>query len=227
MKKILTTLAAIAVVSIGAQAQGLVNFANSASAGSKISTNSVGGGAATALTGTTAGTFYYALFYSAAATTVNGSASSVIPSVASAGTYVWSDANWTFSGSYATNTATAGRVQGNTSANGPGATVAGLAGGSFAQFVVVGWSASLGSTISALQAAIAGGQFNPGQYIGQSAVSGSVQVGDGVSVPNPAIIAASGSVTGFTLGVLPVPEPGTMALAALGGASLLLFRRKK
>ena len=27
--------------------------------------------------------------------------------------------------------------------------------------------------------------------------------------------------------IIPVPEPGTMALAALGGLSLLAFRRKK
>ncbi len=31
----------------------------------------------------------------------------------------------------------------------------------------------------------------------------------------------------MVLGVLGVPEPGTIALAAIGGASMLMFRRKK
>ena len=40
---------------------------------------------------------------------------------------------------------------------------------------------------------------------------------------------SSGLVGSFGVGgtVAPTPEPGTMALAALGGASLLLFRRRK
>ncbi|HUC85517.1 MAG TPA: PEP-CTERM sorting domain-containing protein [Candidatus Acidoferrales bacterium] len=33
--------------------------------------------------------------------------------------------------------------------------------------------------------------------------------------------------TGQNLVLTTVPEPGTLALAALGGASLLMFRRKK
>jgi hypothetical protein len=41
----------------------------------------------------------------------------------------------------------------------------------------------------------------------------------------PAGITATG-VAAFTVGT-PVPEPGTLALAGLGAASLLLFRRKK
>jgi hypothetical protein len=40
--------------------------------------------------------------------------------------------------------------------------------------------------------------------------------------------AASPNIPGFTLGLVTVvPEPGTLALAAIGGASLLALRRKK
>jgi len=37
----------------------------------------------------------------------------------------------------------------------------------------------------------------------------------------------SASITPFSVGGVTTPEPGTMALAAIGGASLLMFRRKK
>jgi len=237
MKKILTVIAAVVVASIAAQGQGLVNFVNSAAAGSKISVNSAVGGAATGLTPAVANNFYYALFYSTSATTVAGSGSgAIIPGASLNQSYAWSDAAWTFSGDYASNSATAGRVLGNSSATSSGAVVTGLAGGAFAQFVVIGWSANLGTTLAQAQAAynaavLAGGVSAAGSFLGESAVSPAVQVGDGVSVPNPAIIAASGAVTGFTLGALPVvssvPEPGTMALAGLGGLSLLAFRRNK
>jgi hypothetical protein len=45
-------------------------------------------------------------------------------------------------------------------------------------------------------------------------------------VPGPA--GTPGNMNGlFQFGVAPVPEPATMALAGLGGLSLLLFRRRK
>ena len=227
MKKLITTITALAIVSVSAYAQGYVNFANSSAAASKISTNSVPGGSATGLTTATAGSFYYALFYSSSATTVNGSALGVTPSASATGSYVWNDSNWAFAGCYATNATTVGRVSGNTSANGTGAVVTGVAGGASAYFVVVGWSANLGSTLAAMEASLASGTWNGTAWVGESAVSTLLQIGDGSSVSNPTLIAASGAVPGFTMGVVPVPEPGTIALACLGGASLLLFRRKK
>jgi len=226
MKKQLTIIAAISLAVVSVQAQGLVNFANSSSAGSKVSTNAVVGGSASGLTGATAGTFYYALF-SSAATTVSGVATSLIPTGTTQPTGSFGalgDANWHFQG-YATNSATVGRVAGPLPL-----TLNGVLGGATLQFVVLGWSANLGldlaSLTSSLNSALPQGTV---AWLGESAVSVPVTVGDGGSVPTPAIMAASGAVPGFTVGLIPtsVPEPATMALAALGGASLLMLRRKK
>ena len=40
------------------------------------------------------------------------------------------------------------------------------------------------------------------------------------------LLSATGGMNQFGVAAL-VPEPGTLALAAIGGASMLLFRRKK
>jgi hypothetical protein len=226
MKKLLAIILTTGTLYSAAHGQGLVNFVNSAAAASKISINSVPGGAATGLTPPGAGSFYYAAFFSVSATTVDGSSGPVIPTLANNGNYAWNDVNWTFTGDYATNTTLSGRLLGNNSATSSGALVSGLAGGAFAKFVVIGWSSNLGSTVASAETALQFGNFVGTGYIGESAVSGSVQVGDGVTVPNPSLLAASGAVPGFTLGVIPVPEPGTMALAGLGGLSLLVFRRR-
>ena len=62
-------------------------------------------------------------------------------------------------------------------------------------------------------------------------MTGLLTAGDGAGVSTPSLFGTTSPFSpGFTLGlvapVAAVPEPGTMALAALGGASLLLFRRK-
>jgi hypothetical protein len=78
---------------------------------------------------------------------------------------------------------------------------------------VVAWLAADGSTPSA--AALAGapvGWSAPFNYLTTS------------SIGTPLTLANSGFV-GF--GVAPVPEPSTLALAGLGGLSLLLFRRRR
>jgi hypothetical protein len=218
MKKILVIASSLALAGLSAQAQGLFNFNNSVSATTHMSTNSVAGGAATGQT-LGAGSYYYALFLSSSATTVaNVGSGATAPTASAVGAYVFSDVNWTLAG-YATNSATLGRVAGNAAGVAPN----GFAGASSAQFVVLGWSANLGSTIAQVQSALTAGTFG---YIGESQVSGATTLGDGGLTPTPSVFSAIGG--GFTLGATPaVPEPGTMALAALGGASLLLFRRKK
>jgi hypothetical protein len=234
MKKTLLTLALTAVVASTGMAQGFVLFSNSGS--EKISVNAIMGGPATGAMPTTS-TYYFALFYSATATTVDGSAAAVT----GYGNYVFNDSNWTF------NNPTA--AQANGYVYGPGYGQNDLRAGQFAssyidptqsatlvpfttpaQFVVVGWSANIGSTLDALENWYGmGDPITPG-WIGESAVSGAITPGtpDIVPASPPAILFDSfaGELTGFTLGIV-VPEPSMIALAGLGGLSLLLFRRRK
>jgi hypothetical protein len=227
MKKIVSILTISAALAVTASAQGLVNFNNSSAAATKISTNAVVGGAAQGLSVLNTGTssFYFALFASTTTNLVGGSSAAIVGNTGSS--YVFNASGWTFQG-YATNgTTRAGQVQGNSAL-----ALTGIAGGATANFVVVGWSASIGSTISALQTWYNSGSPATAGLLGQSAVTGLLTAGDGAGVSTPSPFgAASPFAPGFVLGqvaaVSAVPEPGTMALAAIGGASLLLFRRKK
>jgi hypothetical protein len=92
-------------------------------------------------------------------------------------------------------------------------TVAGSTTGSTVYLELYVWEGSTYSTYAAASAA--------GDYVGDSGVFQNTTGGGG----------SPGSyLTGLpdlNLAVTSVPEPGTLALAALGGASLLLFRRKK
>jgi hypothetical protein len=224
MKKILAIIGLAAVAVSSSYAQGLVFFNNQNN--TRISTNSIDNGAASGVVGATAGTFYYALFYSTTQTTIGGTQTASV--IGTNGIYAFNASGWNNSGLTATNSgATAGRFASNSSDAGNNSIAAGLPGVTAAQFVVIGWSSSIGSTIAALQAWLQ----NPTVigYIGESAVSGAITTGNGGTQVTPAIMGISApQIAGFTLGlVTPVPEPGTLALAALGGASLLLFRRKK
>jgi len=100
-------------------------------------------------------------------------------------------------------------------------------------YVIIGWSSSLG-TLSQVLTEYKNNTWTSTGYFGYSAI-GYGQAGGGPnSLPAFSLWGTSANAsgtpigTGLTLyGVTSVPEPGTMALAALGGASLLLFRRKK
>jgi len=224
MKKLLV-IATVVAGAYGASAQGLINFNNSVSALSKISVNSTVGGGATGLTGGAAGTYLYELFYApAAVTTVGGSSAAVIPlgPGAQLGTYAFSDSNWKDGLAGGSSSATAGRVVGNTL---QAVTGVGLAGN--ANFVIIGWSSAIGSTIGSLQALLnSGGATAPGLYVGESSVK-NLTLGDGAQVGAPAALGGS-SIPGFTLGLIPqVPEPTTIALGVIGGISMLALRRKK
>jgi hypothetical protein len=240
MKKIVLTITAITALASSSFAQGLIFFSGGSAASTRISTNSVVGGpsgGAASTTAPVAGTYYYALFVSTA-NTASGSTSTAIDGNNS--NYVFDNSSgWTLVG-IAQNTAQAGRFgavsQGSTSGsqagiNGDGSlSVPSIAGGTSVHTVVVGWSANVATTLSGLIAWYDGGANTQG-YIGQSAIGSGLALGDGalVSTSN-AMGTQAGQVGGFLLGLTNptiIPEPGTMALAGLGGLSLLAFRRKK
>ena len=72
-----------------------------------------------------------------------------------------------------------------------------------------------------------------GSFYGISATGNAEPGGGTPALPVWHLFGTTASAQGTPVGgfqlveVSTVPEPGTLALAALGGASLLLFRRKK
>jgi len=232
MKK-LAVIIALATVVGTSFGQGFVNFVNGAA--SNVTTNDTtdvygaaytGPGASvgsqTGLQGTSGALpqgFYYALLMQpyAGGATNNPTASTVL------------SGGWLYTGTGATNALGAGRLSGGATAG----TTQNDGVGSGNQFIVVGWSSNVATnglagwlTVSNCLAAGSWSTLNGG--IGYFGVS---TVGTGVGQPNTSpeqlFGGATGIQSGFTLFAVPVPEPSTMALAGLGGLSLLLFRRRK
>jgi hypothetical protein len=217
MKKLLITTSAT-LLTVAVFAQGTVIFSNGAL--NKIS-NGVAGSASSTWTvvPATAGLFNFGLFYGTGATqpgslTFLGSVSGV-NSAANAGLIV----NTTGSGGI-----NALGIPGTT----PGETDVWIQ--------VAGWSHSFGTDWAAAQTAAA---TTAGDYFGRSTVI-NVAANAGGLGPNigpGAIIwqSASGTdptrITGgfamFTFGGAVTPEPSMMALAGLGMAAMLIFRRRK
>jgi len=230
MKKLIITTLVASVVTVSALGQGFVGFSGGGNAATRVSTNSAVGGASTGTTAPTANLYYYALFASTTQTASAGNGTNAsyvfnnMGSVTSAWELVGIGANIASAGRYSP------LSQGNTSAN-QGAlnadnsmTVQGIAGGNNANLVAIGWSANIGTTLASLISWYNNGQPGSLGWIGQSSTS-TVVLGDGVNVPTPT---TWNTAPAFLLGQVPtVPEPTTIALVAIGGASFLLFRRKK
>jgi hypothetical protein len=209
MKKTLAILALTCVASF-AFGQGQVAFVNTTT--TLVTTNSVLNGPATGSTGSTVPGFYYGLF-SAPVGTVDANA-------------------FTFTGYYGTNQAAAGRFNGGAGTGSPA--IAGAPIGSSLAFLVRGWSANLGRDWNGVQAWVAGWDAEGysttvAGFYGQSGIASAILLGGGATpISSPFGNAANQINTGFTLGYHSViPEPSSMALAGLGAASLLIFRRRK
>lgn len=98
-------------------------------------------------------------------------------------------------------------------------TVPGVATGATATFLVRAYSTSAGSYDAA--------QTTAGAWWGSSAqvvsaALGGIPAGGGAPVTSPNLK----GLTGFTLTQTNIPEPATLALLGLGGAALLIRRRK-
>jgi hypothetical protein len=215
IKKTLLTLAlASAFVSTGL-AQGSVLWNNPNN--SKISINSVLGGAPTGLTlanaGTMATTYYYALFYSTTASTVGGISTAIMPTGGVNGTYAFQDSNWTFlnpapiSGyvtgpAYGTNGFAGRFTPENLDLNHSRVTI--TANTTPAYWVVLGWSASLGTSLADLATTFNNGSPTANGWIGESAVSALLTPGDPTTTPEEF---PQGVFPGaFTLGIPAVSE---------------------
>jgi hypothetical protein len=230
MKKILTTLA-ISGLCAAAFGQGVVNWTGAAGY-VIVQTNdtvyssiipSAGIPAPTGTVGNTApgNTYYYDLLVSSSAT----------PPTTAAGLSAWLDTGLTGQNGASAN----GRIL---QLNGTASSAANnLPAGTTLNDILVGWSANLGSTWAAASTKLenwSSSQANVAgvAYFGISSI-GSIE---GIASPGPGN-QAFGTGAGQILAQSPnqlqleavatVPEPGTLALAAIGGASLLMFRRKK
>jgi PEP-CTERM motif len=225
MKKLLT-LAAIAGAASLSYGQAYVNFGSQVEA--TATTNSIygptGGSGPTGLTlknaGTIGTTYYYALFVAPTNDQTLGATVTGDPTLS----------GWTFTGDYATNGS-----KGNFLGYGPTDTssvqIPGYAPYEWADFLVVGWSANIGSTWSSAET-----WWNNGSPLVNQ--DGVVQ-NFGISIVGQVILAPVGGpynyvmgpaaydeIPGINLESYYVPEPATMALCGLGAATLVIFRRR-
>jgi hypothetical protein len=241
MKKILLTIGLIAATS-AAFAQGYINFApgtsswvstNATSYSSLFGGGSTGGGTIGFTAGTANGFYYELLMQHWTGTTPTD-------------LNVW-DGTWKDTGLKDTNsTVSVGRIFGGPT----GLNVGGLVGwnntpigtpGTFPAgtnyIILVGWSASLGTSWLDVSNACVVAAANPSHYFTTPGFFGITGIGwenPNLGAPGIAVLGAGANAggqpiviaNGLTLFEVPVPEPATFALVGLGGLSLLLFRRR-
>jgi hypothetical protein len=226
MKK-LFLIVGLMTMSGAAFAQGSVNWAGISPAAMTAETNEsmlsplFGGGATgVGVNGPVApaGAYYFELLY-APYTGVQAT----IPSLAVL--LSWSDA-----GLGATNGNTAGRLA---PINGNAGAVVPWSPGTTDSIVLVGWSSNLGTTWGAVSNVLAywGDLLISSAYLGVSTTGYITPLASSVS-PGAQVFGSAPTPQGlpiFSLNTplyfVPVPEPGTLALAGLGGLAFWLFRR--
>lgn len=231
---------ALVATAVSSQAQGWVDFANGGS--DKVSTNSVVGGAATGVTFANAGnqatTYYYALFVGTVGTVAGDTGTNSFNGATGANNhYAFSDSNWTFDNPSGDGANYLGAAYGTNSVAGVFNSVVedpNNSGNTYVHssaaedYVIIGWSANIGNTLAELEAWYANPTVTG--WIGESAISGSIAPSAGGNGLGGTIMGTHApTINGFTLGevLVPTPEPATIALAGLGGLSMLLIRRRK
>ena len=217
MKKVILALSLFSVAVVG-YSQGLVSTINPSTA--LITTNN----SVTLASGPTQGAnnYYFALL---TAPTASFGVAASVPTLSA----LANGTGWTYTGITTASIASAGRENGGANV----ATTAGWPAGVTNSFILVGWSANLGTTWSAVAAEILNGN-DAGGYVGESSV-GFGQAGGGPDSLPAFVLFGTGAestgtpiTSGFALNyIVPVPEPTTLALTALGGAAMLFIRRKK
>jgi hypothetical protein len=203
MKKYLSvlTVAAMAAYATSAFGQGILTFANNNAGLVKQWGDATG----STLVSVPSGGGQVALFWAAANTAYTPWSGGMSQTA-----FVAANPGWKLEAAVGFNPLLAGRFNAGNLTLSPLANI-----GAGVDYVVMGWTGTAG-----FDAALAaqGGMVN---------VSGKFHtaVGDGSTVPPGAPVLMSGTFTGLTL--QPVPEPSTFALAGLGAAALLIFRRRK
>jgi hypothetical protein len=220
MKKIFTIVSLVAVSTM-LHAQGFIIFNGSVA---NITTNSAtflmaggetgGTGGKTFASGTIAGAYDYALLWANSALT--GGAT---------------NSGWSL---MTTNGGNATSLIGNSGSapgglTGPGTTAGlavDLAAGTAVDVILVGWSASLGNNWATVENELASGNWQAPGYFGQTGVASMTPFAT-AGAGDPSVFTTMYPNGALTLYAVPTPEPATIALAGLGGLSMLLFRRRK
>lgn len=235
MKK-LATILCLSSLATGAFAQGTITPANVGNALFRTNATAIGQGSGS--TAPTLGGFVYGIF------TAPSTVTSISPNLQELLT-----STWTFTGVYATNAAitTGGRESGGTAVTANGSWGVGITN----SYLLVGWSANLaGQNWSSIAAMLNGAHFGGGAWTGSNFIStaanaylGATAIGYGAAggtdsggnaVPAFPLFNTGTPTTGGVplstptdLYIITVPEPSTFALAGLGAAALLIFRRRK
>ncbi|HOX57721.1 MAG TPA: PEP-CTERM sorting domain-containing protein [Candidatus Paceibacterota bacterium] len=110
---------------------------------------------------------------------------------------------------------------GNGIFNGGTFTLQGVAGGASASYFALGWTGAATTFDLALEQALAGNAL-----IGMSGVF-TTATGDPLATPPGAAAITRNTFGGITLAPAFIPEPSTFALAGLGIAAMMIFRRRK
>jgi len=155
---------------------------------------------------------------------------------------------WTFVG-LGTNTASAGRLRGNTTTDGSGIQVPGFGSTASCDFVVVGWSANIGSDWNTIRAGYMGydddgvnsGYGGTWAIVDPSKPGGSSYIWFGVSAvaqdiplaplggPYNAVFgsAVNGQIPGLNLILPTIPEPSEWTLLGVLGLAVLAVRKRR
>lgn len=236
MKKILATIVGLAVGASLVHAQGYLQLSSGTvfnvqtNTGTFGATNTPGSGYTSIIagkttgSGTAAGAYDYAVLFTPAGVGSSGDLASLAsgnwvqlavdlggtPGALIAGTNTAIAGNWAAQG-------------GSSSQQVIGAGGQAFNSGTSYSLALVGWSASLGSSWSAVESLYASGfQTSPGGFFGDTIAT--VNPSSGVPGNLPGNIWGNGSLVLYSV---PVPEPTTLALAGLGGISMLFLRRRK
>jgi hypothetical protein len=201
MKKLLTMIALVGVATLS-HAQGIINWQNSSA------TLISAGGASTPAV---AGNYIYAVFLAPSTTAVNDGQSSTVL-----------DPSFQSAAAYNTNAAALGRLNTRNGLD------VGFAPGTTVDLIIRGWSVNAGRTWAEALAFYNNGVPAQDMFIGTSLIANNFVLGGGAIPVGNVMGVLPNTVGGFNMVLVPaVPEPSSMALAGLGAASLLLFRRRK